>query len=73
MEETLEIMEREQQVSSVSWEMTIIRIRFPVNYLYRDGKIIFHGAKAGHKFDAMQKHDKVSFCVISRDEIVAGR
>ena len=45
----------------------------PVNYLYRDGKIIFHGAKTDHKFDAMQKHDKVSFCVISRDEIVAGR
>lgn len=42
----------------------------PVNYLYRDGKILFHGAGAGHKFDAMQKHDKVSFCVISRDEII---
>lgn len=42
----------------------------PVNYLYRDGKIIFHGAAAGHKFDSMKKHDKVSFCVISRDEIV---
>jgi nitroimidazol reductase NimA-like FMN-containing flavoprotein (pyridoxamine 5'-phosphate oxidase superfamily) len=42
----------------------------PVNYLYRDGKIIFHGAKAGHKFEAMQKHDKVSFCVIGRDQIV---
>lgn len=42
----------------------------PVNYLYRDGKIIFHGAGAGHKFDAMLKHDKVSFCVIGHDEIV---
>ena len=42
----------------------------PVNYLYRDGKIIFHGAGAGHKFDAMMKHDKVSFCVIGHDEIV---
>lgn len=42
----------------------------PVNYLYREGKIIFHGAASGHKFDAMQNHDKVSFCVISHDEIV---
>ena len=42
----------------------------PVNYLYRDGKIIFHGAAAGQKYDAMKKHDRVSFCVISRDEIV---
>lgn len=42
----------------------------PVNYLYRNGRIIFHGAGAGHKFDAMAKHDKVSFCVIGKDEIV---
>jgi len=42
----------------------------PVNYLYRDGRILFHGAKAGHKYDAMTKHEKVSFCVISRDEII---
>ena len=42
----------------------------PVNYLYREGKIIFHGAAAGPKFDAMMRNDKVSFCVISRDEIV---
>ncbi|MCR5771645.1 MAG: pyridoxamine 5'-phosphate oxidase family protein [Butyrivibrio sp.] len=42
----------------------------PLNYLYRDGKIIVHGAKAGHKYDAMQKSDKVSFCVIDKDEVV---
>lgn len=42
----------------------------PVNYLYRDGRIIFHGAGAGHKYDAMQKDSRVSFCVIARDEIV---
>lgn len=42
----------------------------PINYLYRDGKIIIHGAKAGHKYDAMLKSDKVSFCVIDKDEVV---
>ena len=42
----------------------------PVNYLYREGKIICHGARSGHKFDAMLRSDKVSFCVIARDEIV---
>lgn len=42
----------------------------PVNYIYRDGKIYFHGAKAGQKYDAMKKHDKVSFCVIAEDKIV---
>lgn len=42
----------------------------PVNYIYKDGKIYFHGAKGGQKFDAMQKHDKVCFCVIGEDKIV---
>ncbi len=42
----------------------------PVNYVWKDGKIYFHGAKAGHKFDAMARDGKVSFCVIDRDEIL---
>jgi hypothetical protein len=42
----------------------------PLNYIYKDGKIIIHGAKAGHKYDAMLASDKVSFCVIDKDEIV---
>lgn len=42
----------------------------PVNYMYKDGKIYFHGAKAGHKFDAMARCPRVSFCVIARDEVV---
>lgn len=43
----------------------------PLNFVYRDGKIYFHGAVAGHKFDAMKRNNKVSFCVISKDDIVA--
>ena len=42
----------------------------PVNYAYCDGKIYFHGAMKGHKFDAMEKHDKVSFIVVNEDLIV---
>ena len=42
----------------------------PVNYVYANGKIYFHGAKAGHKFDAMARDSKVSFCVIDRDDVV---
>lgn len=42
----------------------------PVNYAYCDGKIYFHGAMKGHKFDAMARHDKVSFTVVSEDSIV---
>jgi hypothetical protein len=37
----------------------------PMSHWYneKDGKIYFHGAKAGHKIDAIQNCDKVSFCV----------
>ncbi|MEG1462516.1 MAG: pyridoxamine 5'-phosphate oxidase family protein, partial [Anaerorhabdus sp.] len=37
---------------------------------YCDSKIYFHSAKAGHKIDALEKNDKVSFCVVDADNIV---
>lgn len=43
----------------------------PINYFYQDNKIYFHGAKAGHKIDAIKKHNKVSFSVIAQDDIVS--
>lgn len=42
----------------------------PINYAYEHGKIYFHGAKQGHKLDAIKKHNKVSLCVIDKDELV---
>jgi nitroimidazol reductase NimA-like FMN-containing flavoprotein (pyridoxamine 5'-phosphate oxidase superfamily) len=37
----------------------------PLNHYYceEDGKLYFHGAKAGHKIDAIKACDKVSYCV----------
>ena len=37
----------------------------PINHYYcpEDGKLYFHGGKAGHKIDAMKRHSKASFCV----------
>lgn len=37
----------------------------PMNHWYceENGKIYFHGAKEGHKIDAIGKCDKVSYCV----------
>ena len=37
----------------------------PLNHWYNpeDGKLYFHGAKTGHKIDAITKNDKVSYCV----------
>lgn len=40
----------------------------PINHYYceDDGHIYFHGAKIGHRVEAVQKHDKVSFCVYDK-------
>lgn len=42
----------------------------PLSYVYCDGKIIFHSAKKGHKLDGIANNEKVSFCVVDKDEIV---
>jgi len=42
----------------------------PLSYAYHDGCLWFHGALTGHKIDAIEHCDKVSFCVIDRDDVV---
>ena len=46
----------------------------PVNYFYErgTGKIYFHGAKSGHKIDALKKSDKVCFTVYGTQRFVDG-
>lgn len=41
----------------------------PLSYVYADGKLYFHCAKAGHKLEAIARSDKASFCVVDQDEI----
>lgn len=43
----------------------------PLSYVYLNGKIYFHSAKAGHKIDAIAKDSKVSFSIIDEDTIVS--
>lgn len=42
----------------------------PISYVYEDSKLFFHGAKSGHKIDAIRRCEKASFCVIEQDHIV---
>lgn len=42
----------------------------PVNYAFEDNKIYFHGAPEGHKVDAAKRNEKVSFCAVSKADIV---
>lgn len=41
----------------------------PLNYVWRDGRILFHCARAGHKLDAIRARDRVSLCVIDADAV----
>lgn len=47
----------------------------PINYWYseNENKIYFHGSREGHKIDAINKHDKVSFCVFDKGVPVDGK
>lgn len=42
----------------------------PVSYVFKDGKLFIHSAKQGHKIDSMKRNDKVTFCVIEKDEVI---
>jgi len=42
----------------------------PLSYAYKDGRLFFHLAAEGHKLDGMARNDKVSFCVIDKDEVI---
>jgi nitroimidazol reductase NimA-like FMN-containing flavoprotein (pyridoxamine 5'-phosphate oxidase superfamily) len=39
----------------------------PLSHVYVDGKIYFHGTiKDSHKRDAIERHEKVSYCVMDK-------
>ena len=46
-------------------------MRYCLNYFYDEPtqKIYFHGARAGHKFDALQACDKVCFTVYGNETV----
>jgi nitroimidazol reductase NimA-like FMN-containing flavoprotein (pyridoxamine 5'-phosphate oxidase superfamily) len=42
----------------------------PISYAYQEGKLFFHCANEGHKIDGIKRNEKVSFCVIDKDEVI---
>lgn len=42
----------------------------PLSYAYKEGKIFIHSAKEGHKIDSLKSSDKVTFCVIEKDDVI---
>lgn len=41
----------------------------PLSYVYDQGKLWFHGARSGHKIDAIRRDPKASFCVVAQDDV----
>jgi uncharacterized protein len=42
----------------------------PLSFVYKDNCLYFHCAKEGHKIDGIKRNEKVSFCVIEKDEVI---
>ena len=42
----------------------------PVSYVFKDNKLYFHCAKEGHKIDSIKRNNKVTFCIIEKDEVI---
>ena len=42
----------------------------PINFVYANDKIYFHGAKNGYKIDEINKCNKVSLFVVDKDDVV---
>lgn len=42
----------------------------PLSFVREGSRIYFHGAKSGHKFDAISAQPKASFCVVDADAVV---
>lgn len=64
-EECIEILKKEPRGVLSVFDENGYPYGIPMNHWYNevDGKLHFHGAKSGHKLDAIKKYDKVSFCV----------
>ena len=69
-EETIQVLEKGIDgvlgtISHTGYPYTV-----PVNYAYFNGKIYFHSATTGHKIDNINQNEKVSFTVITKNDII---
>lgn len=64
-EECIEILQKEPRGVLSVLDDNGYPYGIPMNHWYDEesGKLYFHGAKTGHKLEAIKNYDKVSFCV----------
>lgn len=69
-EETLEILKKNGTGTLAINGLDGYPYSVPINYAYVDGKLYFHGAKSGHKFEAIQADSKASISIIDTNILV---
>lgn len=42
----------------------------PLSYVYHEGKLYFHCARAGRKLEAIKVCPRASFCVVAADDVI---
>ncbi len=42
----------------------------PINYIWMEGKLYLHGAKAGYKLDCIARDPRVCFTVVTRADVI---
>ena len=64
-EECLRILQEEKRGILSMYGENGYPYGIPMNHWYNpeDGKLYFHGAKTGHKLDALARDNRVSYCV----------
>lgn len=45
----------------------------PLSFVYEEDKLYFHSAKSGHKIDAINEHENVSFTIVYEDNVLPER
>lgn len=70
MEQCLDILENSSSGVLALYGEDGYPYAVPLSYLCSGGRLIFHGAKSGHKLEAIKHCDRASFCVIQQDEVI---
>lgn len=69
MEESLAILEKGSSGVLALWDGEE-PYAVPLSYVYHQGKLFFHCARAGRKLEAIRVCPRASFCVVATDDVI---
>lgn len=69
MEESLAILEKGSSGVLALWDGEE-PYAVPLSYVYHQGKLYFHCARAGRKLEAIKVCPRASFCVVATDDVI---